>query len=106
MANRKKRSNPKGPELVVPDTDLPKPEAANWFHFARAGNEFQMLLGYIDVYAVHRLAEAIKKGGKPFDIKAEVTHRVLMSERAVRFLKSQVDEIVQQLDSKTPGETP
>ncbi len=98
MATAKKKPAPKAPRLLIPESDLPNPEAANWFHFARVGADFQMLVGYVDLYAVHRLSESIKNHGESFDITADVTHRFVMSERGIRFLKTQLDDLILQME--------
>jgi hypothetical protein len=70
------------------------PEAANFFHFALAATDVQLLVGYIDLGKLHEAATQLRSGGKaPAPLSPEITHRFFMSLTGFESLKRQIDEM-------------
>ena len=95
MATADKKSQ-KVPNLVVPESGLPLPEAVNWFQFSRAADAVQLSVGYIDLNAIHRAATAAKAERQIPDLSVEVSHRLVMSMAGLNVLKAQLDDLLRQ----------
>lgn len=74
-------------------TQLPPPEAANYFQFAVSGPEIEFIVGFLDV---NRLVNAglASAAGSPQTLGVEVSHRFLLTYRGLQLLRKQLDEIV------------
>lgn len=73
---------------------LPPAEGANYFHFTMVGGEFQMLVGSIDLRAVHA---AKLEGQGQLKVTPALTHRFTLSPMGFAALKNNIDEIVSAL---------
>jgi hypothetical protein len=77
------RLSPGGPEAarvsvsyrVSAETDLPVAEGINFFHFTTVGPEVQMLVGTINLLAIHEA----KQSGETLGTTPQITHRFLLS---------------------------
>jgi hypothetical protein len=89
--------------LKLPEAGLPKPEAINWCHFTKVNNDYQMLLGYVDLLAIHTSQQQwLTDGEHAAPVPVEVTHRFLLSDGLLRFFQTQVADI---LSVREPAQT-
>jgi len=88
--------------LKIPDTDLPVPEGANWFHLTNSNADVQLLVGYIDPRVTHAVVESViaGKAAHKATIAPEVTHRLLLSITGFLYLRAQVEEMFVRLREK------
>lgn len=92
MAEQGKKSG--GIQLMVglPDEPLrPMPEAANFFHLSRLEQDFQLLVGYLDL---ERVASLSGTGAREADMQAELTHRFLIPWRALFQLRDRIEDMI------------
>lgn len=71
------------------DTPLPASEGANYFHLARIGREYQLLVGTVNLIVLHE----IKEGERSPIIKPEITHRFTLSQMGFAQLKAAVHAV-------------
>jgi len=85
---------PKGFRIKLPlPQDSPEPRAANFFYFTFAGADVQMLIGYVDLRAIHDLKETAEPTLAP-----EILHRLSIGQLGFKQLRAQVDEIAKKYD--------
>jgi len=74
--------------------DVPSTGAANWFHLARANDEIQLLVGYIDLRKAGEGAQAARIAGKTqVKLDVEISARFAMSMSGFLYLHRQVNEL-------------
>lgn len=80
-------------EIELPtSTPLPNAEGANWFQLAQlGGTEVQLVVGTVNLFALHRLKGADAK------VAPNVTHQFLLSPIGFWSLKKQLDEIAKHI---------
>lgn len=92
-------------ELDVPTKNLPAPEGANWFNLTRLNADVQLMVGYVDPLAAHRVGLAILAGEKNVRLAPDVTHRFMLSVGGFLYLREQVEEIFRKMKEKGLLET-
>ena len=87
---------------IPPDIELPPPEGANFFQFAKVENEAQMLVGYIDILRLANEAGDITDVPEDevldIEIVPDITHRFLLSADGLAMLKQRLDELFSKFD--------
>ena len=82
--------------ISLPDPDVtPPPETANYFHFAFAGADVQMLVGYVDLRQLHEATT----NPKARTLTPAISHRFLLSPAGFTILRSMVEEISKKYDA-------
>lgn len=83
--------------IELPKSGLPAPLAANWFNVSHHGGEVQLIMGYLDLYAIAMIAKDAKAGTlkQPASLKPDVTHRFMLSTSGMLQLRAQLEEIFQ-----------
>ena len=79
--------------IIPPVANRPPAEAANFFHCSVAGDEIQLLVGYIDPELVLAQAGEATKGGRTFH--PELSHRFLVTTRGFMLLREQLDAVAE-----------
>ena len=98
--NPRKATDETALEVTVPDGPPPPPEAANWFRLARVGQEVQLLVGFIDLGAIHVAVSAAKTGSKPDPVPVEVSHRFVVPMIGARMLQDAINTILKNVDAR------
>lgn len=81
---------------IEDDTPRPAPEAANWFQVSRLEQDFQMLVGYLDLQKIASLRESAPNTGE-VTMHPDVTHRFLISWRGFFILRAMIEDLVTKL---------
>ena len=72
-------------------TQLPEPEAANYFGFTRVGREVQLLVGYIDILDMHNRVREEDPLDEPLPVL--VTHRFYIGADALKRLRNGAEQM-------------
>jgi hypothetical protein len=98
------KANPKLLHLHIsaPPGPLPVVEAVNWFQFAAAGFEFQLLMGNLDI---REIAAAVESGNlQTRAIRPQITHAFMLSRQGFDQLKGAVDQMAGHLQMQENAE--
>ena len=87
------------------DEPLPKPESANYFQLSAIGGEVQLLVGAIDLRALHAATQEVHKveGEQDLELAADITHRFLLSSFAFNQLHKAINEIAEKREAFPKG---
>lgn len=85
--------------IEIPQSELPRAESANWFHFTVSGPEFEMLVGTLSLHELHLIRTGVKKP----KVRPDISHRFFLSLRGFIVLKRQVDELTAKLEAQNPN---
>lgn len=75
------------------DEPMPPAEGANWFYLSRLNNEFQLLIGYVDMREVANAASGTKNS--EITLTPHVAHRLYMGLDSFQVLRAQIEDIAQ-----------
>lgn len=84
-------------KVNVPETGLPSPEAANWFHFRHHMGDVEMLIGYIGAGQIEKVVPRLAKGESVDALIPETTRRIVLPLAGFVHLRSQVESIHKKL---------
>lgn len=79
------------------DVPLSPAHAANFVHFSQAGLDVLLSLGQVDIA---RMAAAKPDEHGNIDVRADVTHRFLMSLGTLMQLRVLLDQLVRQMEAQ------
>lgn len=77
------------------ETAVPAPEGVNFFYFTRIADEYQLLVGNVNLMRLHEMTT----GEAPFEFEPQITHRFLMSQFGFDRLKAALDDISAKTDA-------
>jgi hypothetical protein len=87
---------PQGPATALtirwPEEHIPA-EPANWFAFSSIGDEYQLLVGYLDI---RKVAEVSQRPNDATVLTPELLHRLYLGPQAFQVLRAQIEDIARQ----------